>query len=191
MDLGEAKRKARVDAGTRRAAAHLAHSEGASEALARRGLPFATGPDRRVVTGFFPHKSEISVLPLLARLAGEGWRPAMPVVVGEGKPLVFRAWEQGGATEPGVWGIPVPPACAAELVPDVLLVPMLAFDAAGYRLGYGGGFYDRTLAKLRGEKEVIAIGVAYAGQAMDSVPHGPTDQRLDYIMTEEATRPCG
>ena len=191
MDLGEAKRKARIDAGARRAAAHAARHEQAPKVLATRGLPFARALDQRVLTGFFPYKSEISVLPLLARLAGEGWQLAMPVVVAEGKPLVFRAWEPGGDTEPGIWGIPVPPATAEELVPDVLLVPMLAFDAAGYRLGYGGGFYDRTLVGLRGEKTVVAIGVAYSGQEMESVPRGPLDQPLDYIMTEEATRPCG
>ncbi|MBM3520204.1 MAG: 5-formyltetrahydrofolate cyclo-ligase [Alphaproteobacteria bacterium] len=190
MDLGEVKRKARSAAAARRAAAHAAHGASAPEALAARGLPFSKGPGQHVVSGFFPYKSEISVLPLLARLAGEGWRLAMPVVMGEGLPLLFRAWEPGGMTVAGVWGIPVPPETAEELVPDVLLVPMLAFDGGGYRLGYGGGFYDRTLTKLRHEKNVIAIGIAYAGQETDALPRADFDQRLDFIMTEEATCRC-
>ena len=86
---------------------------------------------------------------------------------------------------PGMWDIPVPAETAPEVLPDVLLVPMLAFDAQGYRLGYGGGFYDRTLEKLRALKPVVAIGVAYAAQEVTEVPHGDHDQPLDLIMTEK------
>jgi 5-formyltetrahydrofolate cyclo-ligase len=165
--------------------------EAAGPALAARGLPFARQPEQRTVSGFFPYKSEISLLPLLARLQGEGWVTAMPVVIGEGLPLVFRAWTPGEATVPGIWDIPMPLVTAAEVSPDVLLVPMLAFDRKGFRLGYGGGFYDRTLAKLRKLKQVAAIGVAYAAQEMAEVPRGPHDQPLDWIMTEKATVKCG
>jgi 5-formyltetrahydrofolate cyclo-ligase len=91
----------------------------------------------------------------------------------------------------GRWDIQVPPAEAPEVLPDVLLVPLLAFDREGFRLGYGGGFYDRTLEKLRALKEVTAIGIAYAGQEMDTVPRDEFDQRLDWIMTEKETFKCG
>ena len=191
MDIAEVKRGARAHAAKRRAAAHQELHETAKLALAARGLPIVREPNQSVVSGFFPYKSEISVLPLLARLFGEGWKLAMPVVVGEGLPLTFRAWAPGEPTVPGIWNIPVPAETSPELLPDVLLVPMLAFDARGFRLGYGGGFYDRTLVKLRALKPVVAIGVAYAGQEVAEVPRAPYDQPLDFIMTEKATITCG
>ena len=123
-------------------------------------------------------------MPLIARLAGEGWRTALPVVVGRNLPLVFRAWALGEPTMAGRWSIAMPLATAAEVEPDVLLVPMLAFDAAGFRLGYGGGFYDRTLAALRAVKPVIAVGVAFAAQEVAEVPRGRHDEPLDWILTE-------
>ena len=159
--------------------------------LAERGLPFAREARHQIISGFFPYKSEISLLPLLTRLHGEGWVTAMPVVIGEGLPLVFRAWAPGEPTVPGIWDIPMPLVTAEEVLPDVLLMPMLAFDRRGWRLGYGGGFYDRTLEKLRKLKQVTAIGVAYAAQEMAEVPRGPHDQPLDWIMTEKATTRCG
>ena len=191
MNIAEIKRQARGEASRRRAAAHELLRESAKRALAERGLPFAKTPRQQIVSGFFPYKSEISTLPLLKRLAGEGWTIAMPVVIGEGLPLTFRAWAVGEPTVPGIWNIPVPAETAPELLPDVLLVPMLAFDAKGYRLGYGGGFYDRTLVKLRALKPVVAVGVAYAGQEVAEVPRASYDQPLDYVMTENATFTCG
>lgn len=191
MDLADDKRRARSEAAKRRGAAHLLLHEKAGPALAKRGLPFARETQQRIVSGFFPYKSEISLLLLLARLHGEGWVTSMPVVMGEGLPLVFRAWAPGEPTAPSIWDIPVPLVTAEEVLPDVLLMPMLAFDRRGWRLGYGGGFYDRTLEKLRKLKQVTAIGVAYAAQEMAEVPHGPYDQRLDWIMTEKATTQCG
>ena len=191
MDIAEVKRGARGEASKRRAAAHQVLHETAKLALAVRGLPIVKGPGQSVVSGFFPYKSEISTLPLLARLQGEGWRLAMPVVAGEGLALTFRAWAPGEPTVAGIWKIPVPAETSPELLPDVLLVPMLAFDSRGFRLGYGGGFYDRTLVKLRALKPIVAIGVAYAGQEVAEVPRAPYDQPLDFIMTEKATFPCG
>jgi 5-formyltetrahydrofolate cyclo-ligase len=191
MNLPDDKRRARSEAAKRRAAAHLLLHEAAGPALAERGLPFDREAQHRTISGFFPYKSEISLLPLLTRLHGEGWVTAMPVVIGEGVPLVFRAWSPGDPTVPGIWDIPVPLETAAAVLPDVLLVPMLAFDRRGYRLGYGGGFYDRTLQKLRALKPVTAIGIAYAAQEMAEVPRGPFDQPLDWIMTEKATFKCG
>ncbi len=191
MNLAEDKRRARSEAAKRRGAAHPLLHEAAGPALAERGLPFIRQPEQRTISGFFPYKSEISLLPLLARLHSEGWVTAMPVVVGEDSPLVFRAWAPGEPTVPGIWEIPMPPETAPEVSPGVLLVPMLSFDRQGYRLGYGGGFYDRTLEKLRKLKQITAIGVAYSAQEMPEVPHGPYDQRLDWIMTEKATTKCG
>ena len=127
----------------------------------------------------------------MSRLQHQGWRTCLPVVIAAEQPLVFRAWSPGQKLVPGMWDIPIPDDSAEEVLPDVLLVPMLAFDAKGYRLGYGGGFYDRTLEKLRALKTVTAIGVAYGAQMVDEVPRGPHDAPLDYVMTEEETLKCG
>lgn len=191
MDILELKRKARGLASRARAVAHESQRDIAKRALAERGLPFAKLAQQTVVSGFFPYKSEISVLPLMKRLAGEGWTLAMPVVIAEGQPLIFRQWRSGEPTVPGIWNIPVPPETSPELLPDVLLVPMLAFDRKGFRLGYGGGFYDRTLVKLRALKPVMAVGVAYAAQEVPEVLRASYDQPLDFVMTERETLQCG
>jgi 5-formyltetrahydrofolate cyclo-ligase len=170
---------------------HEKHKLDAPLALARTGLDFTRLPPGQIVSGFFPFKSEIDVLPLLARLASEGWITCLPIVRRQREPLIFRRWAPGERTVPGIWGIPMPEESAEEVEPDVLLVPLLAFDRNGHRLGYGGGFYDRTLAHLRGKKEITAIGVAYSGQEMSQVPSGMMDERLDYILTEAGPRRCG
>ena len=160
--------------------------------LAAIGLDFLDLEPGLVVSGFTPFLNEIDVLPLMARLAGEGWRTALPVVAGRDRPLVFRAWAPGEPTVAGAWSIPVPPDSAPEVEPDVLLVPMLAFDRSGFRLGYGGGFYDRTLSALRAAKPVVAVGVAFAGQEMAEVPREAHDEPLDWILTEHGpSRPQG
>jgi 5-formyltetrahydrofolate cyclo-ligase len=187
VDLGslaERKKGARAAAAKARIAAHAVTGESAGLELAKRGLPCDHRMGRRVISGFQPYKSEISVLPLMAKLAADGWLTALPVVVAKGQPLVFRRWVPGDETVPGTWDIPVPPETAEEVEPDMLLDPMLAFDRQGYRLGYGGGFYDRTLELLRKHKQITAIGVAYAAQETAEVPRGPHDQPLDWIMTE-------
>jgi len=145
----------------------------------------ATGvPAGATVAGFLAYRTEIDVLPLMARLVADGAVTALPVVTGKGQPLVFRRWQPGEPLEEAHFGIHVPPATAEEVDPDVLLVPMLAFDRHGYRLGYGGGFYDRTLERLRALKPVTAIGVAFAGQEVAEVMRGDHDQPLDWILTE-------
>jgi 5-formyltetrahydrofolate cyclo-ligase len=188
--LGAVKKAARVAAASARMTAHDAAKESAPLALAARGLPIARKSQNQIVSAFHPYMSEISTVELLAKLAAEGWTTALPVVVGKELPLVFRTWMPGEPLVSGLWDIQVPAETAPEVEPDVLLVPMLAFDRKGFRLGYGGGFYDRTLAKLRGFKKVTAIGVAYAGQEVDEVPHDAHDQQLDWIMTERETFKC-
>jgi len=190
-DLEAQKRTARSAALNLRIALHEKQKREAPLALARAGLDFTGLMPGLVVSGFFPHKSEIDTLPLLARLHSEGWITSLPIVQGERQPLIFRQWAPGEPTVAGIWDIPMPPEDAPEVKPDVLLVPLLAFDAAGYRLGYGGGFYDRTLACLRQKKNITAIGVGYSGQELPLVPRGVMDQPLDYILTEAGPRKCG
>jgi 5-formyltetrahydrofolate cyclo-ligase len=163
----------------------------AGEALAKHGLgflpPLSPGS---AVSGFAPLADELRIWPLLRRLAGEGFRLALPVVQGNGLPLLFRAWEPGDSMDKGVWDIPEPKADRPVVEPDVLLVPLLAFDRRGWRLGYGGGFYDRTLAVLRARKAVTAVGLGYNQQQVDAVPHLAYDQRLDWVLTPSGPIEC-
>ena len=159
--------------------------------MAVRGLPVTRNSQNNIVSAFHSFDTEISTFELFDKLVAEGWITALPVVIAKNTPLVFREWAPGDALVLGRWNIKVPPEEAPEVLPDVLLVPLLAFDREGFRLGYGGGFYDRTLEKLRTLKKVTAIGIAYAGQEMDTVPRDSFDQRLDWIMTEKETFKCG
>lgn len=155
----------------------------AAERLAEIGLAFAGAPGTAIVSAFNAIGDEINPLPLLLKLIHEGHPACLPVIQGKGRPLLFRAWKPGDPLNAGVWGIHEPLPSAPALDPDVLLVPLLAFDAHGYRLGYGGGFYDRTLAGLRMRKRVVAIGLAFDEQRIDAVPHTTNDQRLDWVLT--------
>lgn len=134
-----------------------------------------------------PIGSEIDCLPLLHRLNAAGVPLCLPVVSGSDAPLRFRFWAPDDPLVAGTFGTSEPAAAAQEVSPQVLLVPMLAFDRNGNRLGYGGGYYDRTLKALRAASDgggIVAIGVAFAGQLRDKVPVSETDQPLDWILTE-------
>ena len=141
----------------------------------------------RVVSAYWPMGTEIDVRILMRMLAALGHTLALPVVTESATPLTFRRWQDGDMLIDGGFGTSIPSDAAPSLTPDILIVPMLAFDAAGYRLGYGGGFYDRTLQKLRDApsgRAPFALGAAFAGQRLDRTPRGPHDQRLDAIATE-------
>jgi 5-formyltetrahydrofolate cyclo-ligase len=191
LSLAEIKRLARSEATLTRIDVHEMANFGAGAALAARGLPIARNDLAKVISAFHSFDTEISTFELFDKLVADGWTTALPVVVAKNTPLVFRQWAPGNALVLGRWNIKVPPEEAPEVLPDVLLVPLLAFDRKGFRLGYGGGFYDRTLEKLRALKNVTAIGIAYAGQEVDAVPYEEFDQRLDWIMTEKETIKCG
>ncbi len=137
-----------------------------------------------VVSGFWPIKDEIDIRPLMAALFDEGCQMALPVVQGRGQRLLFRAWSPGDPLEAGVFGTLQPSAHCEVLEPDALLVPLLACDGEGWRLGFGGGFYDRTLDDLRKRRQVTAIGVGFDLQLVPEVPHGADDQRLDWLLTD-------
>ncbi len=151
-------------------------------ATLRREMPFETPA---VVSGFWPIKDEIDIRPLLIELFNVGCQLALPVVQGRGKPLLFRAWRPGDPLEAGVFGTLQPSARRETLEPDALIVPLLACDEEGWRLGYGGGFYDRTLGGLRARRNVTAVGVGFSAQLVPEVPHGPDDQRLDWLLTDK------
>jgi 5-formyltetrahydrofolate cyclo-ligase len=183
-----AKAQARKDAALRRAAAHDPTGQAAQSACARvtRLLQDRFGVDlsSQGLAGYMALGDELD--PLAAMRAHIG-PVCVPVVQGRGQPLVFHRWTPDTPMVAGAFKVRVP-AVADPITPDVLLVPMLAFDARGYRLGYGGGFYDRTLAGLRAQRRVLAIGFAYDAQEMAQVPTNATDEPLDMIVTPAGIR---
>jgi len=178
-----AKAALRQQAMARRDALPADARKAAAEAIAGRKFPLSIAPGA-IVSGFMPLKSEINPLPLLHRLAENGARLALPVVAGRGKPLIMREWAWGEPLAAGVWGIREPKPEAAEVEPDILLVPLLAFDRAGHRIGYGAGYYDMTINGLRARKAVSAIGIAFAAQEVEKISATPRDARLDLVLTE-------
>jgi 5-formyltetrahydrofolate cyclo-ligase len=142
-----------------------------------------------IVAGYMPMRSEIDPRLLMDRLAAAGSVLCLPDVVAEGTPLAFRRWVPDDPLDTGRYGISVPSPDADEMVPDLVLVPMLAFDRQGHRLGYGGGYYDRTIARLREVGDVLAVGLAFSGQVRDELPVEPHDMHLDWIITESAALP--
>jgi 5-formyltetrahydrofolate cyclo-ligase len=139
----------------------------------------------RIVAGYAPIGSEIDSIPLLALLATSGVSLCLPVVRKGTRILTFRAWAPGDLLEPGVFGTRHPSLDSPVVRPDMVLVPMLAFNDAGHRLGYGGGYYDATLHALRATGPVTAVGCAFAAQRVTALPVEPNDQPLDWLVTEQ------
>ncbi|TPQ33206.1 5-formyltetrahydrofolate cyclo-ligase [Bradyrhizobium guangdongense] len=155
----------------------------AATKLARRGLPFKLLPGS-IVSGYSPIRNEIDPAPLMRKLADEGARLALPCVTTRGKSLIFRLWHPNDRLMLGPLGIPEPSPAAAEVIPDIMLTPLAAFDRLGHRIGYGAGHYDFTFAHLRKTKHVLGIGVAFAAQEIEAVPALSHDVALDYVLTE-------
>lgn len=185
MDLSDAKAALRASARARRRAAHET-SPGAAQAARDEFLAAGLHRGAGIISAYRRIRTELDPEPLMLALIERGCRLLVPVIEGEGLPLKFREWTPGARMVPGPFGAEVP-AGGAWLEPDLLIVPLLAFDAAGRRLGYGGGFYDRTLARLRAAGPARAIGFAYAAQHVEEVPAEETDQLLDAIVTEAGT----
>lgn len=171
-----------------RAAAMAAHGATARLALRDRYLSTFEPPPGTVVSAFWPMPGELDLRPLLEALHVRGCVCALPVVVARDTPLVFRTWEPGATLVTSRFGVAEPPPDRPVTRPQHALVPLLAFDDEGYRLGYGGGFYDRTLAMLRadGTGPLVAIGVGLEALRRPSLPREPFDQPLDWLLTEKA-----
>ncbi len=173
----------------------ISKAEARKTAFALRKLAFAAGQGRaadlladflashkmRALSGYMPMRTEIDPLPAMAAHQGP---VCVPVIIGKQQPLKFREWSPGSAMIVGEFGALIPET-GAWIEPEVVIVPLLAFDARGYRLGYGGGFYDRTLQHLRAKRPTIAIGFAFSTQEIAQVPIDEHDQRLDAIITEQ------
>ena len=183
LPIDQLKSDLRKTAFARRDALPAAERQAAAEAIAARPFPIPIAPDV-IVSGFSPLKTEINPLPLLRKLAAGGATLALPVVDGRGKPLIMRSYAFGQALNEGVWGIREPKDDAPEVDPDILIVPLAAFDRRGNRIGYGAGYYDMTINRLRSRKPITAVGIAYAAQEVSEVPVTARDERLDLVLTE-------
>ena len=181
-DLEEAKRAVRQRAlGARESSDPIA----SGRAVCDQVLSGVPPPPGVVVSGFWPIGQEIDIRPLLLALHERGHPIVLPETPKRGNPLIFRLWHPGVVMISERFGTLRPDG--EVRTPDFLLVPLLAFDRRGYRVGYGAGYYDRTLAALPGR---FRLGVAYAGQELDRVPAGPYDERLDAVATERGVIFC-
>jgi 5-formyltetrahydrofolate cyclo-ligase len=176
----------RAEALARRDALSAATRAAAAETIATRSFPLRIERGM-IVSGFSPMKSEINPVPLMRKLADAGARLALPAIAGRGKPLMMRAWNFGEPLASGQWGIREPTSEAPEVAPDIVIVPLAAFDRSGHRIGYGAGYYDMTINALRARKPVTAIGIAFAAQEIPRVPATEHDERLDLVLTENET----
>lgn len=156
-----------------------------AKALASHLLP-QIPPLARIVAGYCAIHNEIDVRPAMDALYARGVGLCLPIVVGEGRPLIFRRWQPGDPLEKGAYGIDVPLPSAPELIPDAVIVPLAGFDARGFRLGYGAGYYDRSIPLMRARNSALQlIGAAYSVQQVERIPDGEHDQRMDKIVTEQ------
>ncbi len=138
----------------------------------------------RIVSAYWPFRGEPDLRDWLGHVSSRGGRTALPIVVEKHKPLIFRTWKNGERLEKGVWNIPVP-IDGEEVCPDIVIAPLVGYDKAGFRLGYGGGFFDRTLAAM--PKKPLVIGVGYAQAAIATIYPQPYDIPMDRIVTETET----
>jgi len=181
--LRSLKRDLRRRMETKRAEAK-AQNPDAGFSLRDHFLKAITLPPQSVIASYHPHNNEINPTALTEALRAQGHMIALPVLTTKDAPLAFRIFKSGDTLVKSAMGIPEPPPSAPLVEPDILLVPLLAFDRHGYRLGYGGGYYDRTLAFLRSRKKVLAIGIAFACQEVAEVPFAPHDAKLDKMASE-------
>ena len=181
--VDERKAALRATAQSRRDALPTEERKAAAETIAARKFPLAIAP-----APSSPASCRSRARSIRCRCCRSSLKPARgsrcPAIAGRGKPLIMRAWEFGAPLDRGQWGIREPKPDAPEVEPDILLVPLLAFDRAGYRLGYGAGYYDMTIHRLRALKPVTAVGIAFAAQEVPKIPTTPRDERLDLVLTE-------
>jgi len=173
----------RVAALARRDALSAQERASAALAIAAHLPPLDIGPST-IVAGYAPIRSEIDPVQLVQKLATRGATLALPAISARNASLVFRQWTPGDELVRGLFGISEPSATALEVNPDIVLVPLAAFDRRGHRLGYGGGYYDRTLQGLRRSRRITAAGVAFSVQQMDQIPEDDHDEPLDLVLTE-------
>ena len=183
MDYTFLKRQLRTAAVHKRAAIALDHALWCAQEIVTRfsDLPL---PENPVFSAYWPMKTELDIRPLMFSLFNRGLTVSLPVVSDKNAPLLFRRWEPDAELVAGPYGTEQPDEKYETVLPNVLLLPLLAFDRQGGRLGYGGGFYDRTVAKLRQTENPVVIGAAFSDQEIECVPLEETDDKLNFILTE-------
>lgn len=180
----DAQKKAfRQQAKAARLEAYHAQSH-AGEMIAKQLVAMAK-PNGSAISAFWPLAEELDTLPLLHALHQQGHQMLLPVMLGAGQPLQFACWQPGDELVEAAFKTLEPSKDKARMQPDIMLCPLLAFDRRGYRMGYGGGFYDRSIAQISQHKQVLTIGLAFAAQEVSQVPTGEFDVPLDMIVTEE------
>jgi 5-formyltetrahydrofolate cyclo-ligase len=156
---------------------------GAAEAIRDQVLAALTVPEDAVFAGYVAIGDELDPAPTMRALSERGHRLVLPVAGNAGETMSFKEWTFGERLVRGPYSTYVPGGEESPVFPDIVIVPVVAFDATGYRLGFGGGFYDRTLAQLRLERKIATYGIAYDGQEVPEIPRGPFDVRLDGLFT--------
>lgn len=184
MDIADAKAELRQEAKAKRAAIPRERRLAFGERLAGVGPQLAKAAEARVVGVFSSFGDEAPTGRLIAALREAGFTTALPVIQGRGKPLIFRLWKPGDPVTKGQFGISEPADSLPEAFPDFLFVPLLAFDRRGHRIGFGAGYYDMTLSKLRALHRITAVGIAFAEQEVLYVPTEDHDAPLDAVLTE-------
>ncbi|MDR3473212.1 MAG: 5-formyltetrahydrofolate cyclo-ligase [Devosia sp.] len=184
--IEEAKAALRVRARAQRAAIAPAAKEDAARAAADAFLAGVPLSPSDIVAGYWPIREEFDCKPLLTKLMDSLQPVCLPVVLGEGQPLDMRLWEQGAPLYPSGFGTLAPSEIAPRAEPDIVVMPLLAFDKVGTRLGYGGGYYDRTFAGMK--KRPRLIGFAFSAQELPTIPREPHDLPLDAVVTEKGIR---
>jgi 5-formyltetrahydrofolate cyclo-ligase len=190
-DSSAMKAGLRREALRRRRDVHARSGATAGNRIAALGMDLVAGLPGLCVSGYLPILDEIDPLPLMERLLASSYRLALPVVVAKDAALLFRRWVPGDTLADAPFGLREPLASSPALLPDILLVPLAAFDSAGTRIGYGGGYYDRTLELYRASRAVVAIGIAFDEQEVPPFAPEPHDQRLDYLLTPTGVRTFG
>lgn len=186
VSVAEQKRALRKEMIAKRDALSPIFRKQMSEQAAKVALPFDV-PNGAIVSGWFAMGTELNPYPLMKRLAQESNAQLALPAIADGK-LIFRAWQPGMELRRVGFGLSEPGPEAKEVDPDILFVPLLAFDPRGHRIGYGKAYYDGGLSRLRERKKIVAVGLAFDEQAVENVPTEPHDQRLDYVITEEGVR---
>jgi 5-formyltetrahydrofolate cyclo-ligase len=184
MTIADLKAVLRRSVMARRRDVHHARHLQAGGVLAERVFAEVPAAQNRVA-GYWPLGEEIDCRPALISLQAGGAAIGLPVVAGQGQVLIFRAWQPGDVLESGPFGTSHPTNRAPLLIPTVLLLPVLAYDSSGHRLGYGAGYYDRTVAALRRDHSILSIGIAYDEQEVDQVPADDHDQKMDAVITDK------
>ena len=173
---------------TRRRAVHATGHLAAATALSDRFFDyFGDTLAGKTVAAYWPMKDEIDVRPVLDGLSAHAATSALPVMAGNDQPMSFRRWAPGDRLVSAAFGVSEPDPGQPEVDPDIVIVPLLGFDAAGNRIGYGGGYYDRTLAALRERRDLQAVGVAYDQQQCEKIPTDAGDMALDVLITDQRT----